>query len=95
METVYDGDPRVNPYEADVMFEGQSGHAAGFTVTTEHGTFLVLDATGPVFSFGWTICHPEPPHEFLQLGGGFAIGLPDAETAIRALIGPPKLATVR
>jgi len=91
---VYTTDPRVTNREADISYEGADYHVAGYTVTTDSGDrFLVLDASSA--GFGWTICYPEPPFEYLMTGDGFAIGLPDAETAIRALLGPPQLAAVR
>lgn len=92
MSTAYDADPRVTDRKADIEYEGAGYHVAGFAVTVDRGdTYLVLDATEA--GFGWTICYPEPPYEYVMVGdSGFAIGLPDADTAIRALLGPPQLA---
>lgn len=91
---VYDTDPRVTDHWAYVEYEGASYRVTGHQVTTDNGRFLVLDASRA--GFGWTICHPEPPHEFVMAGeSGFAIGLPNAEAAIRALLGPPQLVAVR
>lgn len=90
---IYDNDPRVGPRNDDVTFGGETHRVKGYTVTTEEGVYLVLDATGP--GFGWTICHSEPPYPFVAAGDGLAVGLPDAETAIRALLGLPQLEVVK
>lgn len=92
---LFDDDPRVTSHDTDVTYDGVTSHVTGYAVTTDSGDrFLVLDA-GSV-GFGWTICYPDPPFEYLLAGdAGLAIGLPDAATAIRVLLGPPKLAAVQ
>ena len=94
MNTIYDNDPRVTAIdERTVAYEGATYEVTGYKVQTSDGQYLVLNASEA--GFGWTICYPELPYEYLMVkGAGLAIGLPDAETAIRALLGTPTLAAV-
>lgn len=93
MNTIYADDPRIATVDdRAVQYEGETHSVTGYKVETSTGPYLVLDASEA--GFGWTICHPEPPYEFLLVSSGLAIGLPDADAAIRALLGPPRLASV-
>jgi hypothetical protein len=59
--------------------------SGGFTVTKDGTEYRVLDSD----VFGWTIC-TGPNLDFVPTEqGGFAIGFPEADDAIRALIGDP------
>lgn len=71
----YDNDRRVSTYGGN-----------GFSVATAGGDFRILYGE----AFNWSIC-AGPKLEFVQVkGGGFAIGFPEADDAIEALIGPPQ-----
>lgn len=69
--SVYLDDPRV------------TSTTRGFAVTLDTGVYYVLFTE----AFNWTICYG-PNLEFVPDGaGGFAIGFPNADEAIGALLG--------
>lgn len=75
MPSTYDQDGRVKPHGSN-----------GYEVDRDGRTFYVLHTN----AFNWTICEG-PGLEFVPLEGyGLGIGFRAAETAIGALIGPPR-----